>query len=61
MKKLQSEQEFYRSLGHAMRKMRRHMKFSPYYVGRMKERMVCCIMKWNAAALRRHRIRSIVL
>jgi len=35
MKKLQSEQEFYRSLGHAMRRARRRTDLSPYYVGRM--------------------------
>lgn len=35
MKKLQSEQEFYRSLGHIMRRMRKKLNLSPYYTGRM--------------------------
>lgn len=34
MKKLQSEQEFYKSLGRQMRKLRKHKKLSPYYMGR---------------------------
>lgn len=35
MKKLQSEREFYLSLGRMMRKMRKRTNMSPYYVGRL--------------------------